>query len=133
MVDRSHPDVGDSLTLAEYQALGHVQFRNSGRPTFETWFARTHGDERRVEVLAASFGLLPQLVAGTRRVATLHARQALLACAGLPVRSVRLAFETPLFTESLQWHKYRDLDPGSLWLRELFIARARPMPPLAAA
>jgi hypothetical protein len=31
----------------------------------------------------------------------------------------------------LQWHKYRDLDPGSMWLRDVILAGARALPTLA--
>lgn len=131
VVDRDHPDVGDTMSLAQYLDLGHVTFQNKGRPMFETWFAKTHGELRRQEVLANNFGLLARLVVGTRRVATMHTRMAMQMAAVLPVRVVRLGFEVPRLVEVLQWHKYRDLDPGSVWLRELIIARARQLPGLS--
>ena len=133
MVDRDHPDVGDTIGLSQYLSLGHVMFQSQkGRPMFEHWFAQTHGDARRVEVLAHSFLLLCPLVVGTRRLATLHTRLALQMAETLPVRLVRLDFEVPLFSETLQWHRYRDLDPGSLWLRELIVQHALKLPPLPA-
>lgn len=130
VVDRDHPGIGDSLTLAQFMAHGHVIFQNKGRPMFETWLAKTHGDERRIEVEANSFGLLAPLVIGTRRIATLHTRMALQMAAVLPVRLVRLDFDAPQLVEMLQWHKYRDLDPGSVWLRELILQHAQRMTPL---
>jgi LysR family nod box-dependent transcriptional activator len=60
----------------------------------------------------------------------LHTRLAMRACEVLPVRMVRLDFETPEFVEMLQWHKYRDLDPGSMWMREILVRHARKLPPL---
>jgi DNA-binding transcriptional LysR family regulator len=130
VVDRDNDQVGDSIDLAQYLQQRHVVFQNSGRPFFESWFERCHGDGRSVEILANSFMLLPRLVVGTRRVATLHTRLAMQACERLPVRMVRLAFETPLFLETLQWHRYRDHDPGSQWLRERIVAFAQAMPAL---
>lgn len=132
VVDRGHPEIGESLTLAQYLAQGHVTFQNKGRPMFESWLAQVHGDERRVEVVANSFGLLAPLVLGTRRIATLHSRMAVQVAAVLPVRLVRLDFDVPRLVEVLQWHKYRDLDPGSVWLRELIAERAQRMPALPA-
>lgn len=132
LVDRDHPDVGGSVSLAQYLALGHVTFQNKGRPMFETWFAKTHGEERRLEVLANSFAMLAPMVMGTRRMATMHTRMAMQMAAVLPVRLVRLDFEVPRLVEVLQWHKYRDLDPGSVWLRELINAKARELPVLQA-
>lgn len=132
LVDRDHPDVGDSMSLAQYLALGHVVFHNKGRPMFETWFAKTHGEGRRIEVLASSFAMLAPMVMGTRRMATMHTRMAMQMAAVLPVRRVRLDFDVPRLVEVLQWHKYRDLDPGSVWLRELILAHAQRMPALPA-
>jgi hypothetical protein len=42
-----------------------------------------------------------------------------------PIRVVKLDFETPPFVEMLQWHTYRDSDPGMIWMRERITRRAR--------
>jgi LysR family transcriptional regulator, nod-box dependent transcriptional activator len=132
VVDRDHPQAGDTMSLAHYQALGHVIFQSSprGRPYFETWFLREHGDTRRIEILANSFHLVPHLVVGTNRVATMHSRLAIELAKKLPVRLVRPDFATPTLLEVLQWHKYRDLDPGSAWLRDQIVEHARKLTPL---
>ena len=82
------------------------------------------------EAYAYSFQLLPHLVAGTDRVATMHRRFAEQQLAGLPVRCVRPLFEVPKFDQVLHWHKYRDLDPGSQWLRDRILEAAKALPPL---
>ncbi len=128
VVDQAHPEVGDSISLAQYKAARHVTLELNGRPQFETWFISEHGALPHVEVVANSFGLLPQLVLGTRRLATLHTRMARQVAHQYPVRLVRLEFEAPHLIETLQWHRYRDLDPASQWLREKIIAHARAMP-----
>lgn len=130
VVDRDNKLVGDSVSLAQYLELHHVVFQANGRPFYDAWFDRTHGSARAVEVLATSFALLPRLVVGTQRVATLHSRLAMQACEALPVRKVRLEFETPRFVETLQWHRYRDHDPGSQWLRERIVQFAEKLPAL---
>lgn len=132
VVDRARGDVGAAVNLAQYLACRHVAFENEGTPLFESWFGKTHGGGRRVEVTVASFHLLPQLVVGTRRMATLHTRQAMAACAERPqaLALVKLDFELPQFKEYLLWHKYRDHDPGSLWLRERIFERAKGLPPV---
>jgi DNA-binding transcriptional LysR family regulator len=133
VVDRANTQVADSVSLAQFMAMRHVLFQANGKPFFDSWFDRAHGETRSVEVLANSFMLLPRLVVGTQRLATMHTRMAMQACAELPVRMVRLEFETPRFVETLQWHRYRDHDPGSQWLREKILAFAQAMPPLPAA
>lgn len=132
LVDRDNTMVGESLTVEQYLALGHVSFEQNGLPLFDRWFARTHGDRRR-EVTVSHFNLLSLLVVGTNRVTTLHTRLAARACTLLPVRMVRLDFDVPRFVNLLQWHRYRDMDPGSIWLREKIIACARAMPLLPMA
>jgi DNA-binding transcriptional LysR family regulator len=127
LVDRDNATVGESLTLEQYLALGHVSFQQNGLPLFDRWFVKTHGERKR-EVTVSHFSLLPQLVVRTNRVATLHTRLAAKACELMPVRMVRLDFEVPRFVNLIQWHRYRDMDPGSIWLREQIIACAREMP-----
>lgn len=129
VVAADHPVIGDSITLADYLAARHVTMENNGRPQFETWFIGEHGMPPHVEVTVNSFGLLPSLLLGTGRVATLHTRMALQVRQQFPVRLVRLDFEAPRLVETLQWHRYRDLDPGSQWLRDKIIAHAQALPP----
>lgn len=128
VVDKDNPEVGDRVTLEQYRASRHVTLELNGRPQFETWFITEHGALPRVEVVVNSFGLLPQLVVGTRRLATLHTRMALQVARQYPVRLVPLGFPAPPLVETLQWHRYRDLDPASQWLRDKIIAHARALP-----
>jgi len=128
VVDRDHREVGESIGLAQYLELGHVAFEQLGKPFFEAWFDRTHGEVRRIEVVAHMFGQLPVLVAGTRRIATLHARAAALIVPSLPLRRVRLDFSVPRLVEVLQWHQVRDLDPGAQWLRQVILEEAAALP-----
>ncbi len=133
VVDAANSELGDTIGMGQYLALRHVAYKSGrhGLPHFETWMANRHPDERRIEVNAHSFHLLPQLVIGTSRVATMHTRLAMMLAKELPVRLVKPSFEIPRLVELLQWHKYRDLDPGSMWLRDAIVAGARRLPPLA--
>ncbi len=133
VVDAANTEVGTSIGMEQYLALRHVAFKSGkyGLPQFETWMTNRHGDERRVEVIAHSFYLLPQLVLGTSRLATMHTRLATQLAATLPIRLVKPEFEIPRLIEVLQWHKYRDLDPGSMWLRDVLIDGARSLPGLS--
>jgi len=118
--------------IEQYLALRHVAFKSGkyGLPQFETWVANRYRDERRVEVVSHSFSLLPQLVIGTARIATMHTRLARKLATSWPIRLVKPEFDIPKLNEVLQWHKYRDLDPGSMWLRDVIIDAARSLPPL---
>jgi len=132
VVDADNREVGDSIGIEQYLALRHVAFKSGkfGLPQLESWVANRYGDERRVEVITHSFSLLPRLVVGTARIATMHTRLAQQCAGTLPVRLVKPAFEIPRLVEVLQWHKYRDLDPGSMWFRDMIIAGARALPSL---
>ncbi len=130
VVDLNNTEVGDSVTLAQFQTLRHVTMQNNGRPQFETWYVSEHGIPPHVDVVVNSFSQLPQLVLGTHRVATLHTRMALQAARQWPIRLVRLDFDAPGLVETLQWHRYRDFDPSSQWMREKIIEGARTMPNL---
>jgi LysR family transcriptional regulator, nod-box dependent transcriptional activator len=132
VVDAGNSEVGDSITIEQYLAMRHVAFKSGrhGLPHFETWMANRYGEERRVEVVAHTFHLLPRLVIGTARVATMHTRHAKQLADSVPIRLVKPTFEIPRLIEVLQWHKYRDLDPGSMWLRDVMLEGARSMPSL---
>ena len=132
VVDADNHEVGDSIGIEQYLALRHVAFKSGkfGLPHLETWVANRYRDERRVEVITHSFSLLPRLVVGTARIATMHTRLGQQCAQTLPVRLVKPAFEIPRLVEVLQWHKYRDLDPGSMWFRDMIIEGARALPSL---
>jgi LysR family nod box-dependent transcriptional activator len=68
-------------------------------------------------------------VLGTARVAVMHTRMALQVRKFWPqLRLLPLAFDAPRLVETLQWHRYRDLDLGSQWLRDRIIGRAKGLP-----
>lgn len=113
--------VGESLTLAQYQALGHVVFHfpdaGASQPWFEQWYVNQFGDTRRVEVTAATFSLLGELVIGTDRVATVQSRLARRLAQTLPLRCLPLPMPSPRLTEMLQWPRHRHDDPALSWVR----------------
>jgi len=135
VVDTANQEVGESIGIEQYLALRHVAFKSGkhGLPQLETWLANRYGDERRVEVITHSFSLLPRLVVGTARIATMHTRLARQCVGSLPIRLVKPTFDIPRLVELLQWHKYRDLDPGSMWFRDMIIEGARALPSLEEA
>jgi LysR family transcriptional regulator, nod-box dependent transcriptional activator len=131
LVDAQNDEVGETISLDQYLGLGHVAYQTSkiDLPFFENWFDREYGDLRRVEVAVHSFDLLPQLLIGTRRIATMHSR-VLSTLPSLPVRRVQPLFALPRLVEMLQWHHYREQDMGSRWLREHIITMAQKLPTL---
>ena len=111
--------VGDTLSFDQYMGLGHVVFRSEeqGNPWLERWFVRQYGDARRIEVAAASFSLLPHVLVGTDRIATIQTRLARKYVRTLPVKLIESPVELPKLVETLQWNMHRDPDPAGRWLR----------------
>jgi len=107
-----------SLTLGQYQSLGHVIYHvPTGRPWFEQWYLTEYGDSRRIEMQVSGFNLMPSLVVGTDRIATLQTRLARRAAETLPLRLFELPMRVPPLTEVLQWSRHRQADPVHTWLR----------------
>ena len=124
-----NPLVGETITLEQYLNLGHIGIR-FGTQRYQSWddkFLQRHGYIRRVEVTATNFTLMPQLLVGTSRVATLHRRLATYFQQYLPLRIHDLPIDVPPLVEKLQWHKYRDKDPGHLWFRSILREEAAKM------
>jgi LysR family transcriptional regulator, nod-box dependent transcriptional activator len=113
--------IGRTLSLEQYLSAGHVVVELSGvqEASFDEWFLRSQGHVRRVEIVAPTFALVPQLVVGTRRVATIWSRLAEMATAHLPLKQLPLPVEIPSFKEVLQWPVQRDTEPGNVWLRRI--------------
>lgn len=130
VVDEAHEGIGESISLEAYLANGHVVVDSRGVPMFDAWFEKKYPGLRRVHVRVPNFGLLPCMVVGTQRIATMHARLAAQACEQFAVRSVPLEFQPPRFTARLQWHKYRDRDPALLWIRDKLLEESHELGPV---
>ena len=120
--------VGKRVTLRQYLSMGHVGVRFPGQPlpVLDEWLGAEFGQERRLEVTAAAFNLVAPMVVGTSRIATMHEWLARDCARSLPVRIVTPPAELPLVIETLQWHIYRDLDPGIIWIRKMLKASVPP-------
>ncbi len=108
------------LSLDQFLALGHiiVQYgRQRQLPALDEWFSGRI--ERKIEVITTTFNLVPQLLIGTYRIATVHRRLATFYEQYLPLRSVPPPLEVPRLEEFMQWHMSRDRDPGTVWLRSV--------------
>ena len=110
--------VGAEISVEQFLTLGHVLTRVGTQrpPTVDQWFFEKYGHKRRIEVVATSFTSAPHLIVGTSRIATMQRRLALIYCRALPLRIVLSPVPMPRLVECIQWHKYRDRDPGRVWL-----------------
>lgn len=130
LVDASNKVVGDTITLQQFLSMGHAAHRNSKQGALDHWYEERYQRERRIEVTTDSFYLLPHLILGTDRIATLPSRIARQLTTELPLRAVTPLFEIPQMIEVLQWPKHHDYDAGSEWLRTRMREAARALPPL---
>ncbi|MCX5206212.1 LysR family transcriptional regulator [Streptomyces sp. NBC_00237] len=117
VVADDHPTVTDGLTRQDLADLPWVIYQR----TYDAPAVRQLGMlgvEPRVEVSVDSFQLLPQLVAGTRRIAMVQARLARLLAPITPVRVVEPPYEAVSLREALWWHPVHTHDAAHIWLRE---------------
>lgn len=127
---------GETMSAEDYLRASHVvaDFR-PGHMSFEGWFLREQGVERRVAVSTPSLLTACALVVETDWVATVHSRIARMAALNTPIRPMRPPFEIPTLVQAMQWHKSRTEDLGLTWLRQRLqeaAARIGPTRPIVA-
>ncbi|WP_229798706.1 LysR family transcriptional regulator [Planomonospora parontospora] len=118
LVAADHPGIGDHLTLDDLARLPWVVYQR----LFDAPVTRQLsmlGLEPRAEVFVQSFHLLPNLVAGTRRVALIQQRLARLLHGLATVRVLPCPFEAIPLQEALWWHPVHSQDAAHIWLREV--------------
>ena len=123
---RGNSRLGTKISLAKYLDLGHVAVHvgEGAAPNFDEMYLRRLKLKRRAEVVTHSFDVVPHLVVGTDRIATVATRLAKKYATFLSLKLVPLPFELPPMIEVLQWHKYHDQDPAYRWLRGALSAHA---------
>jgi len=110
-----------SLSVRDYLHLSHVVVRFGEQqevPSLEETYMGRLAQGRRIEVVATGFTLLPQLILGTTRIATIQRRLAEFYASQMPLKIVKLPKQLPKLQEVMQWHAFRNSDPGLLWLRK---------------
>ncbi|MES1979002.1 MAG: LysR family transcriptional regulator [Pseudomonadota bacterium] len=114
-------DIGARLSLKQYLAMGHVGIEwGAGRLlTHDETVATRLGYSRRREVTAPNFTVVPHFLVGTSRVATLQTQLARKLVANSPLRILPCPLPIEPLFEAVQCHKYQELDPAVVWLREL--------------
>jgi len=111
--------VGTTISLDHYLQLGHVFVHGEevGALNYDERVLRSLNHKRRVEVLVSDFDLVPELIVGTDRIATVATRLAQKYARVLPIKLLPVPIDIPPIVEVLQWHRAHDHDPAHLWLR----------------
>jgi DNA-binding transcriptional LysR family regulator len=119
IADAEHPRLGEKLNRETFCRERHAVMRPASTATsYETLGMASLGIERTIDVTTFSFTSLPWLVAGTLRIATMHARLARTVAGHLPIRVMELPFDLPRMPQAMQWHTYRTNDPALIWLKD---------------
>ncbi len=107
------------ITEAQYLEMGHVavQWGLDRVHTIDETVLLERGQQRRREVVAPSFTLLPRMLVGTNRIATLHTRLARFISPFYGLRVIPCPVELPALNETIQWHKYKQHDLAVTWVK----------------
>ncbi len=114
------------LDARRYFDAGHVGVEWGGgrRVTFDTRMVAASKRSRRQDVIAPNFTLVPELLLGTDRIATLPTRLANRLAKYYPVVKLPCPIPIPGFVEQIHWHRYQERDPALMWLRGLIVELA---------
>ncbi|WP_192250875.1 LysR family transcriptional regulator [Mesorhizobium caraganae] len=117
------------LTFERYMSMRHVaaKFGRMQKPSIEEWFLIEHGLKRRVEVVVQAFSMIPPMVSGTARIATMPLRLVKHFEKTFPLQIIDLPLPLPAFTEAVQWPALHNSDPASIWMREILLQEASRM------
>ncbi|ESQ86680.1 nodulation protein NfeD [Asticcacaulis sp. AC460] len=120
-------EVGDSLTREQYLDMRHVSVTLGPKNPkhIEQKSLDMLNIERRIVVFTPTFNAVADTVVGTPYIATVHSRTARLFAERLPLKVLKAPVPIATFTECLQWHRNKDADTGTLWLKEFLVNCAR--------
>lgn len=131
VVWQGSPLAQGTLTRERYLAARHVVMRPQGvrADSYEDWFLRRHGLQREVAATSYGFANAAGLLLGTPWVATMHERLARQLARVWPLQLRPCPLEIPPMRQAVQWHAFRNNDPGIAWLLDQLGQAARSLPP----
>jgi DNA-binding transcriptional LysR family regulator len=114
-----------ALTVPRFAAMEHVLVAPRERAGgIVDQVLQEQGLSRRVAVQAPTFLLLPHLLVGTKRIATVPIGMAKELATLSPLRIVKPPLTIPGFTMCQGWHEIHRSDPGHHWLRDAIAKQA---------
>lgn len=115
-----NPLLAQPISLDQFRAAEHIAVRlgRINRSSFAESQLRAMDLDRLSIVQVSTFGLVPELLVGTDRVAIMHRRLARHAARALPLRISPLPITFPPLVEAIQFHRSRINDAGLKWLVE---------------
>ena len=115
---KGNPVFDEPMTIEKFLDCGHVAVRISNQDTFVEAVLQKLVPDRRIEVAAQSFIQVPWLIRGTKRLAVMHERLAMVTQPIFDLRIVDTPYDLPPMREMMQYHVSRSGDAGLAWLRK---------------
>ena len=115
--------VGNEISEEDYFSLGHVatKFGRGQLPTHDERFLREQGMLRRIEVVVSGFNVIPEILVGSDRIATVPATLARKASRRLPLRVLELGVIIPPHETMIQWNSIKDNDVSFRWVKDRLV------------
>lgn len=123
LVAKTHPRVGETLTVDALRREGHVRVRTSGtgHAIVDKILAREE-IERNVVLNLPSFLGVASIVAQTELLAIVPERYARLVAGSEAVRFLPIPVELPSYQVKQHWHERYHADVSNRWLRQMVAA-----------
>ncbi len=118
---KSHPRIGDKLTVEKFQAEAHIVVTTSGTGhaiVDKTIAAR--GIKRNIALSTASYLGVARIVAQTELLVIVPERLGNTFASQENIKLMTPPFKLPSFAVKQHWHERFHADPGSIWLRRTF-------------
>lgn len=117
---QNHKRIQHKLDLQNFLDEKHIVMQppNSGE-SYETLIMKKIQIERQVALSSYNFSAIPELVAQTEYLATLHQRLAEKYANFLNIQIFRLPFDFPSMHQVIQWHRLRKQDPRIVFFNQL--------------
>lgn len=120
LVRADHPLSGESLSLPQYLAVGHLLFSLDGHGGgIVDSLLGAQGLRRRVAVRVPHVSVIPRIIAQTDLIVTLPERVALQFRDAWRLRVLQPPLEIPRYSVRQFWHEKYHRDPANRWLRQL--------------
>lgn len=121
LVRRDHPNVGRTLTRAQFASLGHIVVtpERNATPSAIDRELEKHGSSRHVALRVPSFLVAPLVVSQSDLICTIPRRLAQRFDATLPLRLHKTPLELGPLNLSIAWHERFQGDEAHQWFRKL--------------
>jgi LysR family nod box-dependent transcriptional activator len=125
VADENHPDIGDVLTMEDYERLPHILVRfgaNLDTLVEQAWKL----EELTVNIAATapSFSSMLFMLPGTAMIGTVQRRFAQALAAPLRLKILECPVPMKALQQILLWHPRNHADPGHQYLRQMLVEAA---------